>query len=90
MRPRAEAPCWAAPPVKIGEPVGAGGDPAPVPEGDPVPKGMLVRCCEDMRSSLNIPDGEAPPDGAGIPADGAGTTTDGAGVATAEDSQTVT
>ena len=43
-----------------------------------------------MRSSLNIPDGEAPPDGAGIPADGAGTTTDGAGVATAEDSQTVT
>ena len=47
MRPRAEAPCWAAPPVKIGEPVGAGGDPAPVPEGDPVPKGMLVRCCED-------------------------------------------
>ena len=49
MRPRAEAPCWAAPPVKIGEPVGAGADPAPVPEaeGDPVPKGMLVRCWED-------------------------------------------
>lgn len=37
--PRAEAPLTEAAPVKIGEPVGAGGEVTPVDPTDPVPEG---------------------------------------------------
>lgn len=39
IMPRAEAPLTEAAPVKIGEPVGAGGEVTPVDPTDPVPDG---------------------------------------------------